>query len=46
MDQFDFPFTNARYIRLELYEYLVEWIPHERTHVVLWTNNPAYYPDQ
>ncbi len=46
MELFDFPFENRRYIRLDLYEYLVEWLPYERTHVVIWTNNPSYYPDQ
>ena len=46
MELIDYPFENVRYIRLDLYQYVVEWIPHERKHIVVWTNNPAYYPEQ
>jgi hypothetical protein len=46
MEPIDFPFTNRRYFRLDLYEYVVEWLPYERTHIVVWTNNPAFYAEQ
>ena len=43
----NYQFDNVRrVVHLELYDYVVEWIPHQRRHIVIWTNNPAYYPEQ